>query len=112
MSRGPAGHDLRAGGLRGTSPCVIIRTEDDPRTRNTNKMKKGRMTVSKKQCACRLKKPLIVLLVLALVAFIGWLVYYFFFADDCEELDETLFKDDGKKEEAEPAPEAEAAAEA
>ena len=55
-----------------------------------------------KKCGCKWKKPLIVLLVLAICAFIGWLVYYFFFADDYEDLDDTLF---AEKKEEEPAEE-------
>lgn len=56
-----------------------------------------------KKC-CRLKRTLIVCLVLAVLAFIGWLVYYFFFADDPEELDDSLFREEGPKaEEAAPA---------
>ena len=47
-----------------------------------------------KKCSCKWKKPLILLLVLAVLAFIGWLVYYFFYAPDPDELDGSLFARD------------------
>ena len=68
--------------------------------------------MSKTKKCCKLKRSLIVICVLAVLAFIGWLVYYLFFADDPEELDGTLFAE--KKEEQpeeEAAPEEAAAAE-
>ena len=54
-----------------------------------------------KKC-CKLKRTLIVCLVLAVLAFIGWLVYYFFFADDPEELDNSLFREEDPKAEEKP----------
>ena len=51
-----------------------------------------------KKC-CKVKRTLIVCLVLAVLAFIGWLVYYFFFADDPEELDNSLFREEDPKAE-------------
>ena len=53
--------------------------------------------MSKEKKCCKWKKPLIIICVLAVLAFVGWLVYYLFFKDDPEELDETLFSE--KKEE-------------
>ena len=59
-----------------------------------------------KKCGCKVKRTLIALLILAVLAFIGWLVYYLFFAADPEELDGTLFKEDKKEAAEEPAEEA------
>lgn len=50
-----------------------------------------------KESRCRLKKPLIILLILAVLSLIGWLVYYFFFEEDDEELDESLFGEDAEQ---------------
>ena len=60
------------------------------------------MLMSKKKKSCRLKRTLITCLVLAVLAFIGWLVYYLFFAADPEELDGSLFREEGKKAGTEP----------
>lgn len=74
------------------------RLPDNIRQSNSFITEERKMTMRKtEKCKCKLKKPLIILLVLAVLAFIGWLVYYFFFAKDYEELDETLFE--GKEKE-------------
>ena len=59
--------------------------------------------MSKAKKCCKLKRSLIVICVLAVLAFIGWLVYYLFFGDDPEELDESLFAETRKEEPAEEA---------
>ena len=68
--------------------------------------------MSKAKKCCKLKRSLIVICVLAVLAFIGWLVYYLFFADDPEELDESLFAEKKEAGPEDPAEEAVADAEA
>ena len=68
--------------------------------------------MSKAKKCCKLKRSLIVICVLAVLAFIGWLVYYLFFADDPEELDESLFREEKKSEAGAEEPVEEADAEA
>ena len=66
--------------------------------------------MSKAKKCCKLKRSLIIICVLAVLAFIGWLVYYLFFADDPEELDESLFAEKKEAGPEDPAEEADAEA--